>query len=65
MSDEIVVRLLQRLVTAVGGGAMPPRLVKVERVAEALERLDMLLERGPTPDAFTFKQRFPAPEMVR
>lgn len=34
-------------------------------VAEALERLDWLAERGPTPDAFTFKQRFPAPEMER
>ncbi len=31
------------------------------RVTEALDRLDMLAERGPTPDAFTFKQRFPAP----
>ncbi len=34
-------------------------------VAEALERFDMLAERGPTPDAFTFKQRFAAPEIVR
>ena len=33
-------------------------------VAEALERLEMLAECGPTPDAFTFKQRFPAPEPV-
>ncbi len=33
-------------------------------VAEALMRLDLLAERGPTPGAFTFKQRFPAPEMV-
>ena len=34
-------------------------------VAEALERLNRLAEQGPTPDAFTFKQRFPAPEIVR
>lgn len=34
-------------------------------VAEAMARLDLLAERGPTPDAFTFKQRFPAPELVR
>ena len=34
-------------------------------VAEALEKLDMLAKKGPTPDAFTFKQRFPAPELMR
>lgn len=34
-------------------------------VAEALEQLALLAERGATPDAFTFKQRFPAPEMAR
>lgn len=28
---------------------------------EAKERLDMLMKNGPTPEAFTFKQRFPAP----
>ena len=28
---------------------------------EAIRRLALLAERGPTPDAFTFKQRFPAP----
>ncbi len=33
-------------------------------VEEALQRLDMLAERGPTPEAFTFKQRFPAPELM-
>ncbi len=33
-------------------------------VAEAIARLDQLAESGPTPDAFTFKQRFPAPETV-
>jgi hypothetical protein len=29
---------------------------------EALERLRMLTERGPTRDAFTFRQRFDAPD---
>lgn len=33
-------------------------------VAEALARFDLLDQRGPTPKAFTFKRRFPAPEMV-
>jgi len=33
-------------------------------VAEAIARLDLLAEKGPMPDAFTFKQRFPAPETV-
>ena len=33
-------------------------------VEEALTRLEMLAKRGPTPDAFTFKQRFPAPELA-
>jgi Domain of unknown function (DUF3291) len=31
-------------------------------VAEAVERLEMLRTRGPTPDAFTFRQLFPAPD---
>jgi hypothetical protein len=31
-------------------------------VEQALERLDRLREEGPTPAAFTFKQRFPAPD---
>ena len=29
---------------------------------DALRRLELLASRGPSPDAFTFKQRFPAPE---
>jgi len=33
-------------------------------VAEAIARLDLLAGKGPMPDAFTFKQRFPAPETV-
>ena len=32
--------------------------------AEALERLGHLAAHGPTPDAFTFKQRFPPPDEV-
>ena len=30
-------------------------------VAEARTKLDLLAAAGPNPDAFTFKQRFPAP----
>jgi hypothetical protein len=30
-------------------------------VAEAKERLETLREKGPTPEAFTFKESFPAP----
>jgi hypothetical protein len=30
-------------------------------VEEAKRRLQILAERGPTPDAFTFRDRFPAP----
>ena len=30
-------------------------------VDEAMARLELLRERGPSPEAFTFKQRFPAP----
>jgi len=30
-------------------------------VDEAKERLELLADRGPTPEAFTFKRRFPAP----
>jgi hypothetical protein len=33
----------------------------IPTVPDALERLAMLAERGPTPDAFTFKQRFDPP----
>ena len=31
-------------------------------VTDALRRLERLAELGPTPDAFTFKERFPPPE---
>jgi hypothetical protein len=31
-------------------------------VAEAVERLEMLRTRGPTPHAFTFRQLFPPPD---
>jgi hypothetical protein len=31
-------------------------------VQEAQERLETLRERGPTPEAFTFKRRFPPPD---
>ena len=31
-------------------------------VAEADLRLPQLAKKGPSPDAFTFKQSFPAPE---
>jgi len=31
-------------------------------VPEAMERLELLRRRGPTPEAFTMKQRFPPPE---
>ena len=31
-------------------------------IPEALRRLDLLALRGPTPDAFTFKHRFPPPD---
>lgn len=30
-------------------------------VDEALARLDRLTREGPTPEAFTFKERFPPP----
>jgi hypothetical protein len=30
-------------------------------IPEALRRLELLAKRGPTPDAFTFKHRFPPP----
>jgi hypothetical protein len=41
----------------VPGGERPP-------LAEALARLDHLRQHGATPQAFTFKQRFPAPALV-
>jgi hypothetical protein len=31
-------------------------------VAEAMARLDLLARMGPTADAFTFKNPFPAPD---
>jgi hypothetical protein len=31
-------------------------------IHDALRRLRLLTEHGPTPEAFTFKQRFPAPD---
>ena len=34
----------------------------VPTVAEAKERLQMLEQRGPSPDAFTFRRPFPAPD---
>ena len=34
-------------------------------VSEALEKLDLLAKHGLTPDAFTFKHRFPVPELMR
>jgi hypothetical protein len=36
----------------------------VPTVDEALARLELLRTRGPTPDAFTFKQRFPPPGTI-
>lgn len=34
---------------------------EVPTIADARHRLDLLAEHGPTPDAFTFRQSFPAP----
>jgi hypothetical protein len=31
-------------------------------VPEAMRRLDLLNDTGPTPEAFTFKRRFPPPD---
>jgi hypothetical protein len=33
----------------------------IPSVAEAIERLEILKARGPSPEAFTFRQPFPAP----
>jgi len=33
----------------------------VPSVAEAMDRLRLLRDNGPSPDAFTFKERYPAP----
>ena len=35
----------------------------VPTVAEAADRLVLLKERGPSPDAFTFRQPFPSPDV--
>jgi hypothetical protein len=35
----------------------------VPTVVEGKRRLDLLIERGPTPEAFTFKRTFPAPAL--
>jgi len=34
---------------------------RLPTVAEAAQRLEMLDERGPTPEAFTFRAVFPEP----
>ena len=34
----------------------------IPTVEEGKRRLDLLIERGPTPEAFGFRTRFPAPE---
>lgn len=34
---------------------------EIPTTGDAKERLDLLSERGPTPEAFTFKHRFPPP----
>ena len=31
---------------------------------EAIQRLEILRQRGPSPDAFTFRQPFPAPDVL-
>ena len=36
----------------------------IPSIEEAKRRLDLLEANGPTPEAFTFKQRFPAPDPV-
>lgn len=33
----------------------------IPTIEEAKERLDRLISNGPTPEAFTFRERFPAP----
>lgn len=37
---------------------------RIPTVEEAIGRLDQLEANGPTPQAFTFKQRFDAPELA-
>ena len=36
----------------------------IPSVEEGKRRLDLLIERGPTPEAFTFKRSFPVPAAV-
>lgn len=36
----------------------------IPTIAEAKRRLDLLRLNGPSPEAFTFKRRFPAPDAV-
>jgi hypothetical protein len=37
--------------------------MSVWTIDEGFERLDLLTQSGPTPRAFTFKRRFPPPEL--
>jgi hypothetical protein len=37
---------------------------EIPTVADAEYRLDLLAEHGPTPDAFTFRDQFPAPAVT-
>jgi hypothetical protein len=37
---------------------------EIPTIADARHRLDLLAKHGPTPDAFTFRQSFPAPQSV-
>ncbi len=49
----------------VGGHAIAMWWIKpgeLPTVAEAKRRLDHIVAHGPSPEAFTFKQRFPQPE---
>ena len=39
--------------------------VNIGVMAEALVRLELLREKGPTPEAFTFRHPFPAPDVMR
>jgi hypothetical protein len=36
----------------------------IPTVAEAIDRLRLLRDNGPSPDAFTFKHRYPAPDQI-
>ncbi len=37
----------------------------IPTIAEAVERLDRLRNYGPSPDAFTFRQTYPAPDEMK